>query len=148
MCGVIFTYRDLLQDFPALPSLQCVVSAVCLSSTPHSDVLLSPVISQESSGEGPSTSSQSKVRSTLESSLMGPSTSIQSEVPRHLGAGASTSTQPKVRTIITPPENITWSTAQLAPFVQRLSPGQSVEGEIVLFSSFVDCQGRSMMIKT
>lgn len=78
---------------------------------------------------------------------MGPSTSTQSEVTRHLGEGASTCTQPKVRTIITPPENITWSTVQLAPFVQRLSPGQPVEGEIISFLSFVDCKGKTMMMK-
>lgn len=87
--------RDLLQDFPALPSLQCVVSAMSLTWTPHHEDQLTPVTTQEASAEG-----------------------------------ASTSIQPKVRSVITPPENVTWSTAQLAPFVQRLAPGQPVEGRV------------------
>lgn len=87
--------RDLLQDFPALPSLQCVVSAMSLTWTPHYEDQLTPVTTQEA-----------------------------------LDEGASTSIQSKVRSIITPPENVTWSTAQLAPFVQRLAPGQPVEGRV------------------
>lgn len=94
---MIFVVRELLQDFPALPSLQCVVSAISLSSTPHSD----DPLTQNATTEGP-----------------------QAE-------GAPTSTKPTVRSVITPPENTTWSSAQLAPFVQRLAPGQPVEGTVV-----------------
>lgn len=93
---MISVLRELLQDFPALPSLQCVVSAISLSSTPHSDDPL-------------------KERVTTE----GPSSD-----------GASTGTKPMVRSVITPPENTMWSSAQLAPFVQRLAPGQPVEGTV------------------
>ena len=124
------TFRDLLQDFPALPSLQCVVSAVSLSSTPHSDDLLSQAPSQESSGEGTSTSTQPEVWSTEESSSKGFSSKILS-AEEFSSEGASSSTLPKIRSIITPPENITWTSAQLAPFVQRLAPGQPIEGTLV-----------------
>jgi len=119
-------FQDLLQDFPALPSLQCVVSAVSLSSTPHSDDLLSQAPSQESSGEGTSTSTQPEVWSTEESSSKGFSSKILS-AEEFSSEGASSSTLPKIRSIITPPENITWTSAQLAPFVQRLAPGQPIE---------------------
>jgi len=86
-------FQELLQDFPALPSLQCVVSAISLSSTPHSD----DPLNENATVEGPSAD------------------------------GAPTSTKPTVRSVITPPENTMWSSAQLAPFVQRLAPGQPVE---------------------
>lgn len=94
---MIFVLRELLQDFPALPSLQCVVSAISLSSTPHSD----DPLNENATVEGPSAD------------------------------GAPTSTKPTVRSVITPPENTMWSSAQLAPFVQRLAPGQPVEGTVV-----------------
>lgn len=93
---MISVLRELLQDFPALPSLQCVVSAISLSSTPHSDDPLNERVTTE----GPSSD------------------------------GASTGTKPMVRSVITPPENTMWSSAQLAPFVQRLAPGQPVEGTV------------------
>nr|XP_058960995.1 integrator complex subunit 1-like isoform X3 [Pocillopora verrucosa] len=86
-------FQDLLQEFPALPSLQSVVSAISLSSSPHSDDPLTHV-----------------------SVTLGPSSE-----------GAPSSTQLKVRSVITPPESISWSSAQLAPFVQRLSPGQPLD---------------------
>ena len=94
---MIFVLRELLQDFPALPSLQCVVSAISLSSTPHSD----DPLNENATAEGRSAD------------------------------GAPTSTKPTVRSVITPPENTMWSSAQLAPFVQRLAPGQPVEGTVV-----------------
>ena len=93
---MISVLRELLQDFPTLPSLQCVVSAISLSSTPHSDDPLNERVTTE----GPSSD------------------------------GAPTGTKPMVRSVITPPENTMWSSAQLAPFVQRLAPGQPVEGTV------------------
>ena len=100
---MIFALRELLQDFPALPSLQCVVSAISLSSTPHSeDPLNENTTSETSSAEG-----------------------------------APTSTKPISRSVITPPENTMWSSAQLAPFVQRLAPGQPVEGIVFPFNNFI-----------
>ena len=100
---MIFALRELLQDFPALPSLQCVVSAISLSSTPHSeDPLNENATSETSSAEG-----------------------------------APTSTKPIARSVITPPENTMWSSAQLAPFVQRLAPGQPIEGTVVPFNNFI-----------
>ena len=101
---MIFALRELLQDFPALPSLQCVVSAISLSSTPHSeDPLNENATSETSSAEG-----------------------------------APTSTKPIARSVITPPENTMWSSAQLAPFVQRLAPGQPLEGTVVPFNNVIN----------
>ena len=129
---LLFFLRELLQDFPALSSLQCVVSAVSLSSAPDSDDSLSQDHNQESSGEDTSRSGLVKVWPTLESSGEDPPTYTQSEVHSSLesGEGTSTCSQPKFRSIITPPETVTWSTAQLVPFVQRLAPGKPIEGKV------------------
>lgn len=123
-------FQELLHDFPALPSLQCVVSAVSLSSTPHTDdLLLSQDHTRESSGKDTSRSGLVKVWSTLESSGEDLPTDTHPQVHSSLASGEGTSTcsQPQFRSIITPPETVTWSTAQLAPFVQRLAPGQSTK---------------------
>lgn len=71
-----------------------------------------PDMSLESVGEEPSAHNLTEAHSALESK-----------------EGASDRIQPKFRSMITPPENSTWTTAQLAPFVQRLTPGQPVEGK-------------------
>ena len=107
---MIFVLRELLQDFPSLPSLQCVVSAISLSSTPHSD----DPLNESATTEGPSSD------------------------------GALTSTKPTVRSVITPPENTMWSSAQLAPFVQRLATGQPVEGTVVPCISIVEKLNRPL----
>lgn len=87
---------------------------------------------RESSGEDTSRSGLVKVWSTLESSGEDLPTDTHSEVHSSLesGEGTSTCSQPQFRSIITPPETVTWSTAQLAPFVQRLAPGQSTKGKV------------------
>lgn len=122
-------FQDLLQDFPALPSLQCIVGAVCLSSSAKSNVPLSQGSSEDASDNNDSASNQAKDQSYLDILGEGSSSLTLSEAhsaPASEG-GVSTSIQPKFRSMITPPENNTWTTAQLAPFVQRLAPGKPVE---------------------
>ena len=70
---------------------------------------IDPDMSLESVGEDPSTQNFTEALESKE--------------------GASDRIQPKFRSMITPPENSTWTTAQLAPFVQRLAPRQPVEGK-------------------
>ena len=121
----MFAFRDLLQDFPALSSLQCVVGAVCLSSSTQSVVPSStPTPEDTSMKEGPTRDADMSLESVGED----PSTQNFTETLESK-EGGSDRIQPKFRSMITPPENSTWTTAQLAPFVQRLAPGQPVEGK-------------------
>ena len=103
---------------------------MCLSSSAKSNVPLSQGSSEDASDNNDSASNQAKDQSYLDILGEGSSSLTLSEAhsaPASEG-GVSTSIQPKFRSMITPPENNTWTTAQLAPFVQRLAPGKPVEG--------------------
>jgi len=135
-------FQDLLQDFPALSSLQCVVGAVCLSSSTQS-VVPSPTPTPEDTSmkEGPTSDADMSLESVGED----PSTQNFTETLESK-EGGSDRIQPKFRSMITPPENSTWTTAQLAPFVQRLAPGQPVEDVLKVLTDLDETSKRRVDI--